>query len=118
MPPEPSLLPAFVFGLFVIGTFVAFLWYPCGLRYYRLKEREEEKRLSEERRLTELQFEEEYRLREFRIPEAVHARLQRMRENEAHNSRTVSVAVCSTETRAEIRKAVANAAFFKRRRKA
>lgn len=115
MPPEPSLLPAFVFGGFVVATFIAFLWYGCGLRDYRKEQRAEELRLKAEQR--QLQEIEEARRSEVR-PMAILPRIERMREQAGNCPQRQSETVCSSETRAEIRKEVANAQFFRRRRKA
>jgi hypothetical protein len=114
MPPEPSLLPGFVFGLVVIGTFIAFLWYGCGLGEYRIKERAEELRLKAEQRHT--QESDEARSEEVR-PMAALPRIQRLRECDGKPMRTRPDSVCREDTRVAIRKAIGSASFFQRRRK-
>ena len=112
MSPEPSLLPGLVFLVVIVGTFIAFLWYGCGLRDYGKEQRKQEQRLkSEQMRLQEI---EEARRSEVR-PLAILPRIKSMREKAGNRVHQNSDAFCSSETRAEIRKAVANAQFFRRR---
>ena len=126
MPTEPTLLPGFVFSLVVFGTFIAFLWYGCGLRDHRKEQRDEELRIKAERR------EEEFRIK------AEQQRLQAIEENRRNEVRPLGILPrihcmrgmdgnyvnqnpdfsCREETRVAIRKEIANASFFRRRRKA
>ena len=119
MLPESIFLPAFVFGLVVGGTFIAFLWYGCGLRDYGREARAEKLRIKAE------QYAERRRLQEIEdnrqsegLPLPVLLRIKGMRDKNGNCVYQNPDTLCSSEIRAAIRKAVASTSFFQRRRKA
>lgn len=108
-PPTDTFLPAYIwFWLVVLGTFMAYLWFGCGLRKYGREEREKQRQIRE--------LDKQYEGRHF-DGSVVLARIRSLRvtgRGSVHQQRDVS---CLPETRVAIRKAIASASFFCRRRK-
>lgn len=109
MPPTDTVLPAYVwFWLVVLGAFVAYLWFGCGLRNLGLEEREKQRQLRE--------LDKQHEGRHF-DGSVVIARIRSLRVKDGASVQQQRDSSCLPETHFAIRKAIASASFFRRRRK-